>query len=152
MSWSKKHDCCVTCGTTERKHKSRGRCNRCTMQDRYHANPGEWRRKAKLYYLSHADKLEKNRKAWREIHPECKRAWQVKYREKIKRIRGVGHSARWYAGVEVVDGLLGRGICAGRAKREGGDYIVPVRFPASGNVIELITTTLRRTGYVEASA
>lgn len=27
--WSKKHDRCVRCGTKERKHHSRGMCNRC---------------------------------------------------------------------------------------------------------------------------
>ena len=27
--WSRKHDACVACGTTERKHKSRGCCTSC---------------------------------------------------------------------------------------------------------------------------
>jgi hypothetical protein len=29
MAWSKKHECCVECGTTDRPHKSRGRCEKC---------------------------------------------------------------------------------------------------------------------------
>lgn len=27
--WSRKHDACIDCGTTERKHASKGRCTRC---------------------------------------------------------------------------------------------------------------------------
>lgn len=28
--WARQHDACIDCGTTERKHASRGRCTRCT--------------------------------------------------------------------------------------------------------------------------
>lgn len=27
--WSKTHDCCIECGTTEREHRARGLCERC---------------------------------------------------------------------------------------------------------------------------
>lgn len=27
--WSRQHDACIDCGTTERKHASKGRCTRC---------------------------------------------------------------------------------------------------------------------------
>lgn len=33
--WSRHHPCCVGCGTTERPHKSRGRCQRCFDAHRY---------------------------------------------------------------------------------------------------------------------
>lgn len=31
--WTRKHACCVRCGTTERKHSGRGLCTRCYWHD-----------------------------------------------------------------------------------------------------------------------
>lgn len=31
--WSRKHECCIRCGTTERKHNARGLCVNCYMED-----------------------------------------------------------------------------------------------------------------------
>jgi hypothetical protein len=32
--WTKKHDCCIKCGSPERKHASKGLCTRCDMYAR----------------------------------------------------------------------------------------------------------------------
>ena len=37
--WAKAHDCCVTCGTTERPHQARGLCRRCYAARLKELNP-----------------------------------------------------------------------------------------------------------------
>lgn len=34
IRWSRKHECCVTCGRTDSKHMGHGECNRCLMARR----------------------------------------------------------------------------------------------------------------------
>ncbi len=36
--WSLKHDCCLNCRSTERRHEAKGFCRRCHSNYRYHAN------------------------------------------------------------------------------------------------------------------
>jgi hypothetical protein len=34
LAWSRKHDCCTCCKTTERKHAGKGLCTACYMRER----------------------------------------------------------------------------------------------------------------------
>lgn len=38
-TWAERHECCVSCGTTERQHIARGRCSPCYQQA---ARKDEW--------------------------------------------------------------------------------------------------------------
>lgn len=42
--WARKHDACVECGTTDRKHISHGRCSRCYWREYEAAHPDRRRR------------------------------------------------------------------------------------------------------------
>lgn len=37
-AWSRHHDCCVVCGTTEQPHQAKGICVRCYLSQWYQAN------------------------------------------------------------------------------------------------------------------
>jgi hypothetical protein len=42
--WSMRHAACIICGSTERPHQSRGRCDRCSQRERLGCRPqiGRW--------------------------------------------------------------------------------------------------------------
>ena len=39
VKWSKNHDCCIGCKSTEKKHHAHGRCVSCDVKWRYSQNP-----------------------------------------------------------------------------------------------------------------
>jgi hypothetical protein len=44
-NWSRDCDCCIDCGTTERRHEGFGRCKRCYQHWRYTTDPAYRQRK-----------------------------------------------------------------------------------------------------------
>lgn len=145
MSWSQKHDACIDCGTTEKRHRARGLCHRCYTRYLYWKNPEKHRARQQSYYLLDPDANRIRQQKFRQNNPQKDAEYCARYRKKHKRAFGVCKSAKWKAGVEVVDSLLGRGVAVGRAVRRGIEWFVPIRWQ-SGNVIEVPTTSVKRTG------
>ena len=60
-TWSRHYDCCVDCGTTERKHAGNGRCTRCSQYRRTVKQRGyECRRDAvgkRIFSKQHRERL-----------------------------------------------------------------------------------------------
>ena len=74
--WAQTHDCCIKCGTAERKHAADGLCRGC-----YH----------KQYYRNNQDKLKEygkvHNKQWREENKERKAEYDKQYRGDNKELR-----------------------------------------------------------------
>lgn len=127
MSWSKAHDRCVACGTTETKHKGHGYCRRCHFAWRYRSDANlrdAMLKRAKAAYLANPDKVYERTAKYRSDHPEAVKAWQSRHREKVKALTGAGHSAKFCKGVEFT--AYGRKFTAlGKSERWKGVYHVP---------------------------
>lgn len=154
MSWSRKYDRCQNpdCTTPESRHKGHGLCNACLQKANYARDPDRFRKRACQAYFRHYKQISERVASYRSVHREEAKKYCKVYAEKTKAERGVTRSARWFPGCHVIDSLLGRGVCVGRAKKLGkNEWFVPVQFP-SGNVIQLPTKGLKRTGVWEQLA
>jgi hypothetical protein len=97
--WSRKHDKCIVCGTTERRHKSLGLCVKCYKHKQYKLNFERDREKnrvrANLWYYANLEKAKESRKNWRIENKEKDSAWHKEW--KIKNIEKVKKNNRdWY--------------------------------------------------------
>ncbi|MFH0892484.1 MAG: HNH endonuclease [Candidatus Falkowbacteria bacterium] len=69
--WSRDYDKCVDCGTTEKKHVSRGRCVDCSRKFLYH------------YNLKRKKSIKKAGEKWRKANPDKIRAINKKAAKKL---------------------------------------------------------------------
>jgi len=53
--WSRKHEQCRECGTTERKHYGKGLCWRCYNRAKYQTDPEPQKARSARHYRSHAE-------------------------------------------------------------------------------------------------
>lgn len=86
--WSRKNDCCVKCGTTEKPHQAHGLCSYCHKRKRLIEN-----REEELKYLR--DYHKKNRDRERiQRRPTAKRYRQTAYGKQMKKLSDHKRRAR----------------------------------------------------------
>ena len=103
MTWSRSHEQCIACGTTELKHKGHGLCSKCHWANRYATNEkfrNLVRERAKKSYMANQERTQQRVKEYHANHPEKVREWKQRNRDKVKRLTGASHSAKYRKGQE----------------------------------------------------
>lgn len=103
--WSKKHSHCITCGTTEKPHASRGNCRSCDQRLRGPAQQRAWRAKnkdktkayKKRFYAAHPGIAAKEKAKWRQIpgNREREREYNRKWVKDHKNTKYLSNLKEW---------------------------------------------------------
>jgi hypothetical protein len=81
--WSRKHERCINCGTTSKKHKGRGLCCRCWLKDWVRKNPERRKEHKQREYKKNFKRYQKNAKLYQQRNIErLKRYWSDWHRDK----------------------------------------------------------------------
>ncbi len=91
--WSKKHEKCVTCGTTDKRCKGWGMCVNCYDRSWSKNNSEKIKRRGKKYRLNNFKNIRIRQKKWREKNfekeKERKRKYYLENIEKEKKRRRI---------------------------------------------------------------
>ncbi len=78
--WSKKHDKCIKCGTTEKKHKGNGLCVNCYRKENRYKYYERERTNSKKWYYTNCEKAKKTSNDWsKKNRNKIREAAKVRY-------------------------------------------------------------------------